>query len=223
MTSIDEMIEHLQKFSYVLNDDESSYCITSIGDDWNWGDECIIVPSIHNEKPVTRIGAFAIPNFEWIKSISIPKTIMEIHPDAFCGSGYFEKIVIAEENPIYHSFENCIINTKTKELIVGCSTSIIPADGSVSIIGENAFQYCDNFQDIYIPNGIVDVKDASFLGCRNLRTIVLEKSIMHIGKSAFAKCENLKTIIYNGTYEEWTRILIEENNDFLLGAEKIFL
>ena len=79
----DGIVEPIQNLVYELNEDGNSYCMTGLGENWDFGEESIVISSIFDQKPVTRIGAYAIPSFEWIKRISIPRTINEIHPDAF--------------------------------------------------------------------------------------------------------------------------------------------
>ena len=116
-----------------------------------------------------------------------------------------------------------MIKTESKELIAGCGTSIIPADGCVTSIGEDSFQYCDDIQTMYFPMSITDIKDGSFHKCSNLETIVLNENLRHIGRWAFLGCEKLKAVIFNGTESDWRKILIEEGNDCLMAASKTFV
>ena len=61
-----------------------------------------------------------------------------LNKGAFSGCSGIESLVVATGNKKYHSANNCIIETETKKLIVGCKTSIIPSDGSVTSIGDGA-------------------------------------------------------------------------------------
>ncbi len=100
---------------------------------------------------------------------------------------------------MYHSKNNCIIKTETKELEVGCKTSIIPSDGSVTSIGEYAFSDCTGLTSITIPD-----------------------SVTSIGNSAFWGCNELKTVYYGGSEEQWNKISIGSDNACLKNANIIF-
>ena len=83
-------------------------------------------------------------------------------------------------------------------MIAGCSTSVIPTDGSVTSIG-----------------------DAAFAGS-GLTSIVIPVSVTSIGYQAFDDCSNLTTVYYTGSEAEWEQIVIGSDNDYLLEAEIVF-
>lgn len=105
------------------------------------------------------------------------------------------KITVDDKNPVYYDDGNCIIETDTKTLIIGCKTSKIPSDGNVICIGEKAFSCCRNLTSIDIPN-----------------------SVTNIGQNAFEKCHRLTSINFQGTKAEWDAIEKDENWDSDTGS-----
>ena len=89
-----------------------------------------------------------------LTSITIPDSVTSIGQYAFYECTKLTSIIVVEGNTKYHSTGNCLIETATKTLILGCKTSVIPTDGSVTIggsvtyIGENAFAYCSRLTSI---------------------------------------------------------------------------
>ena len=101
-------------------------------------------------KGVTSIGSLAFYECDSFESIVIPKSVTRIGVlvGVFDGCNSLENIIVKQGNPIYHSAGNCIIETKSKTLIAGCKNSVIPADGSVTSIGERAFYKCSSLTSI---------------------------------------------------------------------------
>jgi hypothetical protein len=92
---------------------------------------------------------------------------------------------------------NCIIEKATKTLIIGCKTSVIPADGSVEIIGRNAFSGAIGLTHIEIPNCVTAIKGSAF-SFTNLESITLPASLQEMGTSVFEFCDDLVSVDLNG-------------------------
>ena len=125
-----------------------------------------VIPS---DGSVTAIGNGAFYGCYYLTSITIPATVWTIGYEAFYNCSGLTSITVSPDNPVYHSEGNCLIRTADKTLILGCSNSVIPSDGSVSIIGEAAF--CGrNLDTIAIPDrmpsglsGIFSIADKIFI------------------------------------------------------------
>ena len=81
---------------------------------------------------MTSIGDYAFYNRSGLTSATIPDSVTSIGYGAFYGCTGLTSIVVEDGNPVYHSAGNCIIETDSKTLILGCKTSVIPDDGSVT-------------------------------------------------------------------------------------------
>lgn len=123
-----------------------------------------------------------------IKNIYLPASVIHIGENAFnCpatmgGHGFIksnviEKIVVAEGNPYYYVDGNCLIDRRSKKIILGCNSSIIPNDGSVKIIGEAAFANCHSIDTVILPRSIIELEDSAFYNCPNLKKVYITASI----------------------------------------------
>ena len=134
-----------------------------------------------------------------LTSITIPDSVTTIGDSAFYWCSSLTSITVDPNNSVYHSSGNCLIETNSKTLVAGCSTSVIPTDGSVTTIGDSAFYNCNQLTSIIIPD-----------------------SVTTIGDFAFSSCYDLTTVYYTGSEEEWEQIEIGNWNDELLNAEIVF-
>lgn len=132
---------------------------------------------------VTNIGWSAFDGCNGLTSLTIGKNVADIGSSAFRGCTGLTSIIVDNENTKYHSAGNCLIETATKTLILGCKTSAIPSDGTVTSIGNSAFCYCSDLTSITIPD-----------------------SVTNIGYGAFQNCSGLTNINFEGTKEQWNAI-----------------
>lgn len=166
---------------------------------------------------ITTIGKLAFSRCSALRSITIGHNLTEIGEKAFFGCNALESIVVVDDHSKFHSFGNCLIESETKTLIVGCKTSVIPVDGSVTKIGESAFDNLGTLSSISIPEGVVEIGNAAFNCCSGLTSVVLPNSLTKIGVHGFFNCRDLHDIYYNGTQEEWADIEKGAVWDMLVG------
>ncbi len=118
-----------------------------------------------------------------IDYLFIPKSVVKISPRAFYGISSIAKIEVDKENPIYHSCNDCIIETKTNTLVLGGENSIIPE--YVTRIGKSAFNGRGRLKSIKIPNRVLEIGYMAF--CQTgLKDIKIPKSVVTIDSLAFA-------------------------------------
>ena len=131
---------------------------------------------------------------EDLTDVTIPADVTSIADWAFDGCSGLTSIVVEDGNPVYHSAGNCLIETATKTLILGCKTSVIPDDGSVTSIGYSAFYGCSGLTSITIPDSVTSIGDWAFWGCTGLTSITIPDSVTSIGSNAFRGCSGLTSI-----------------------------
>ena len=155
---------------------------------------CNGIRSITISDSVTSIGSSAFSDCSSLTNIIIGNGAASVGRSIFLGCDSLESIVVKEGNTVYHSDGNCLIKTESKTLVVGCKNSVIPSDGSVTSIGDYAFQYCSSLTSITIPDSVTSIGDSAFEGCSSLTSITIPDSVTSIGGSAFRNCRSLTSI-----------------------------
>ena len=167
--------------------------VTSIG--YTAFYSCNSLTSITLSKNISTIESGTFECCYSLISITIPKSVINIKADAFAVCSALSSIIVESDNAKYHSDGNCLIDTANKKLIAGCKNSVIPTDGSVTSIGDHAFDSRNNLTSITIPNSVTSIGEWAFSGCGNLTSITIPDSVNSIGADAFHNCGDLTSII----------------------------
>ena len=118
---------------------------------------------IPTDGSVEILGQYCFSGMDII-SLSIPASVKTIEGIIAMSCYELETITVDSNNQTFHSSGNCVINTASKELVLGCKKSVIPDDGSVNIIATYAFYYCSNLKSIVIPATIKQIGAYAFAG-----------------------------------------------------------
>lgn len=98
--------------------------------------------------------------------------------------------------PMGKDVENYTISNKTTEVcdyaMSHCSANTITIPNSVSIIGGNSFEYCDNIESVIIPNSVTSIGSSAFDSCKGLVSVELSSNVEEIPSFAFSYCPNLR-------------------------------
>ena len=205
--------------------------VTSIGPDAFEG--CTGLTTVNWNATACTTGSLSYPIFEGcsnLATVNIGANVTTIPSYAFYDCSGLTSIIVVEGNSKYHSAGNCLIETTTKTLLLGCKTSVIPMDGSVTSIGQNAFYNCTGLTSVVIPNSVTSIDSSAFSGCTGLTSVTIPDSVTSIGAWAFQRCTGLKSvtigngvtsigdfafedctgltsITFNGTKAQWNAIL----------------
>ena len=134
---------------------------------------------------IKRIESGAFNGCSKLETISIGSGVTYIDEWAFpwqVGESLIS-ITVDEGNAYYHATNNCLIETSSKTLIRGCKNSIIPADGTVEIIGECAFHWV-YFDTLIIPEGVLTIKESAFSNS-DCSTLIIASSVKKIYNTNF--------------------------------------
>ena len=156
-----------------LTTDENGYVIYTDGDEkilvaYHGTNTELALPSY-----ITKINQYAFSDCISLTSITIPDSVTSIGNSVFSGCTGLTSITVAKGNTKYHSAGNCLIETGSKTLITGCKNSIIPTDGSVTSIGNYAFEGCTGLTSITIPDSVTSIGSWAFYGCNKIQTIYI--------------------------------------------------
>lgn len=191
---------NVSAFSFAKNSAGTEYSITSLKN--SISGDCII-PNTYNGLPVTTINrsAFSSSKCQNVTSLKIQENLVSIDSAAFSNAKNLVKIEVSEDNPVYKSDGNCIIEKATNTLVKGCKTSIIPE--YVETIGEYAFSQC-GMDTFAIPESVHTIEQYAFNLSSNLTEIIIPESVSSIGENPFMKCANLTNIVVDGNNSNYT-------------------
>ena len=169
---------------------------------------------------VISIGEMAFEGCYYLQNIIIPKSVRYIEPYAFRSCKSLTEMIIPE-SVIYFGdgvFRFC--NELRRVEFLGAKTDLrnyvfddcekltdatLPKE--ISALGEQLFCGCNSLTYIKIPDSVTTIKKSAFVLCENLQTVVIGSGVQIIESNAFGGCESLKTIYYNGSAEDWARII----------------
>lgn len=165
--------------------------VVSLGNSAFYG--CSSLQSIDFPDSLRIIGNGALAYCTSLTEFCLPASISSILSNPFPGSTSLTSLTVDVNNPYFYSVDNCLIERSTGTLIAGCTTSIIPDDGSIKRIGNAAF-YEFPIRSISIPEGITAIGSAAFYQCAELQEISLPSTLTDIGDQAFQGCQVLSQI-----------------------------
>ncbi len=162
--------------------------------------ENVVIPD-----SVETIEEFAFKGCASLQRLVIPASVVSIGHYAIGDCCELSKLTVDEGNKRYFSRGNCVIDKRENSLVLGCQSSVIPDDGSVTAIGEFAFASCVSLESIVIPRAVKQIRDYAFDGCYNLDSVIFSDTvnsdalwygpINYIGCHAFEGCSGLESIV----------------------------
>ena len=129
--------------------------------------ESITLPNSLNE-----LDTYAFADTK-IKEINIPKAVKTIAPSVFADCNELRKVTVAPENETYVGIDNCIIEKATKKLVYCAVGATVPADGSVTTIGNSAFRYMAG-GTIHIPAAVTFMEDEAFFSTSDVKSATVD-------------------------------------------------
>ena len=140
------------------------------------------------------LGTAAFHDCVALQSIRIPASTDRIGFCPFSECTSLRSLTVDPANPVYYSAGNCLIERASGTLLVGCSFSEIPQDGSIRAIAESAFEYCREITAVTVPAGVETLGDYAFAGCDAITQLQLPDGLKQIGQFAFYNCSQLRAL-----------------------------
>ena len=157
-----------------------------------------------------EIKAFEIILPEWVtsieansfssilRSITIPASVTSIDAEAFKNCTRLKNIEVSEENTVYKSVDGNLYAKDGKTLIKYA-------------VGKTDEQFI-------IPNEMVEISIDTPEDLKYIESVVIHNGVTNIADSAFSGCNHLEYVYFTGTQEEWKKVVIGTNNDYLIDA-----
>ena len=137
------------------------------------------------EEGVTHIGGFSFAYCEYVDSITIPKSLESIGPEAFRN---------AKINNVY-------IADLESWCKVRFSYSYYYEPENPIFRAQKVYFGGEEITDLVIPDSITEIFDYTFYGWKNLKSVKMSDKVVKIGKNAFTKCTNLEEIYISKSME----------------------
>ena len=201
--NVSEETEEDYGLEYTLNEDESSYSVTGIG-------ECIatdiVIPKQYKGLPVTSIGSKAFYSCIDIVSVKVPDSVKSIGDSAFLGCAKLVNLTLSDN-----------LEFMGKE-VFGLSSSIkLTEYGNACYIGSKNNPYIvlvkakdKSITKCEIPDGTRFICLVAFDECTDLIDVTIPNSIISIESGAFDECNGLENV-YISDLSKWCEIDFEDS------------
>jgi hypothetical protein len=163
-----------------------------------------------------------------IEKIHLPKNVSFVGVSAFRGNS-ITAVTVDENNTVYHVAGNCLIHTENKILVFGGINYQIPDDGSVEIIGYNAFSNLPGLETVYIPDSVIYIMPNAFSENSELSGLVYEGEPFFFINQTFKVVDEVMVTEYSrgDNYDrenqnhKWRLLSSVNRNDLCRSEEKI--
>jgi len=153
---------------------------------------------------VTGIGEYAFYYVDSLISITIGSEVTGIGEYAFDNANNLTSITIDSNNQNYSDINGVLFNKDQTILIYyprGKLDTSYTIPGTVTTIGNNAFQICYNLTSVIIPDSVTIIGSYAFEDCSSLTSVIIPDSVTIIGEVAFRNCNNCQTITIGSAVE----------------------
>lgn len=158
-------------------------------------DGTCVVPATYQGLPVTGFDFDDTSKSvrSQIKKLYLPNCILDTYlkGETFGVLPNLEYIEMETGNKTFVGESGCLVNKKTKTLIIGTIGGDIP--DSVTKIGEYAF-YNRNVTEIALPESVIEIGQYAFADCTAMTKINFSSNLETIGWGAFMSCTSLEAV-----------------------------
>lgn len=166
-------------------------------------ENCLGVTEFVIPSSYTSIGDGAFYGLN-LKRVNIPKNVTSVGALAYYGNDQMLELTIQGDVTLgMGAFDACYELKK------------VTFNGSVWTIPSLGFANCTSLESICLPKNLRVIEENGFEGCYNLKSIVMPRTVKTIGQGAFSMCNQLTEIYYEGSEEDWDKIVISKENDTL--------
>ena len=155
---------------------------------------CIKLKTVKLPKDIVEIESCALSGCAKLEKIEIPASVERIGGGIFEGFAAPKKVSVDENNKVFRSEGNAIIEKQTDRLIAGAmmykneDCVLLKTPDSVKKIGDLAFLNCNSIAKVDFPDGLEKIEKGAFYGCTGITELKLPDNLETIGPWAFKGC-----------------------------------
>lgn len=136
---------------------------------------CDSIVSVQISDSVTVIEWNAFERCRNLEKVEIGKSVANIERNPFQYCENLGSIVVSAQNEKYLGSGNCVVSVDSGSLIIGCNNTVIPNDGTVTYISDNAFVGYKRLKAIRFPASVTGVGGyALFANCDGLESLTVD-------------------------------------------------
>lgn len=166
------------------------------------------IESINLPASLKTVGNEAFHNCQSLKTVEFSRSTTTIDNKAFMQCTQLTDFIVDEDNTEYSSVEGYLLSEDKTELKLfppgkaNSTFTLLPP--SLTKIGDYAFYYCEELENVTIPNKVTSIGARAFGGCKKLNTITfLCESIIPAASFKMNEANNsVFDIGTNGLYAE---------------------
>ena len=161
----------------------------------------IVIPNC-----ITKIGAHAFEDCDYLEDVVLPKDLKVISEGCFKYCPSLTKITLPEDleevcdQAFYEArleeitFPTTLVKIGKKSFVGNNFTSLCFNEG-LTTISEGAFERCSRLVNIKFSASIKTIQKRAFLDCFELGKVVLPSNIESVGAEVFYNCEKLNQVV----------------------------
>lgn len=168
-----------------------------------------------------------------VDNLVIPAEVIQIPNYAFAGCKSLASLKVGDDVRIIgsYSFANCPaladidlgVNTRKIETYAfsNCSklTSVVIPDQVVTLEGY-CFHKCTSVETLTFGASLYSIGNNAFDNCTSLRTVNITESVGRIAQNVWTNCIALEIVNYDGTADQWARIIFADGSANPMGINK---
>lgn len=153
-------------FAFFANEYGYTFLLDYLGDD-----EDIVLPdNLGGDDYI--VYNYALAYKPQLRSVEFSAGVNAVYSEILRGSDNVTSLTVSDKNTTYHAAGNCVIKTADKKFVLGCKTSVIPTDGSVTAIVTHVLCGNATITEFSIPETVTVVEYGAFADCNGIiRTV----------------------------------------------------
>ena len=181
----------------------------------------IVVPSLIEGYPVTKIGNYAFDNSNFV-SVKLPNSVQSVGEQAFAWSKSLKSIEFGTGLKVIgpDAFNDCAVLENVtlpdglEEIkygaFIGCNalTHVVIPD-SVTKLGGSVFMHCFGIETLVIGSGVTTIPEHLLYNCNELKSVTFTNSVKTVCYGAISHCDAFTDIYFIGSKQDKESIEID--------------